>query len=85
MDPNTLLNYIIGICLIFVSGFIFFRALSNLLKKEREYTKSPFAEKLLRPPGESLRVKIDAIRDEMDNLVLPFCLLYTSPSPRDRG
>ena len=76
MDPNSLLSCIIGICLMLTSGFIFYRALAMLLRKEREHTKSPFPEKLLRPPGESLRVKIDTIRENIEDLMLPFVVLF---------
>ena len=36
--------------------------IKTMLKAESEGKRSPFAEKLLRPPGESLRIKIDELR-----------------------
>lgn len=46
---------------------------------ERHGNKAPFTEKLLRPPGESLRVKIEEIRDQMLDIGLWITLLAIGP------
>jgi len=48
--------------LIAVPVFWFEWKIKTRLKTEDEGKRSPFAEKLLRPPGESLRIKIDELR-----------------------
>lgn len=48
--------------LVGVPVFWFGRKMKTMLKTEDEGKRSPFAEKLLRPPGESLRKKIDELR-----------------------
>lgn len=65
MYQNTILGIIIGLTLAGVPCFFYLRALKRIVKGEREFTKSPFSEKLLRPPGESLRGKIDGIRNDL--------------------
>ena len=48
--------------LVAVPVFWFDRRIKTMLKTENEGKRSPFSEKLLRPPGESLRIKIDELR-----------------------
>ena len=48
--------------LVAVPVFWFDGKVKTMLKTENEGKRSPFAEKLLRPPGESLRIKIDELR-----------------------
>ena len=79
MDQSILLKYAIGIILVLFPGFIFYRAMSHMLKKEKEHTKSPFSEKLLRPPGESLRLKIDALHNDIDNLAPSIVVPIVAP------
>jgi hypothetical protein len=47
---------------------------------ERALSRSPFTEKLLRPPGESLRLKIDEIRNEMSDVALKLAIALIAPS-----
>jgi len=79
MYQNTFLVFGIGVFLILIPGIQYLRAINKMLKKEREFTRSPFSEKLLRPPGESLRIKIDGIRDEIHDLSVTFILSILSP------
>lgn len=55
---------IVGPILVLVAAPVFWFdwKIKTMLKKENEGKRSPFAEKLLRPPGESLRLKIDELR-----------------------
>lgn len=48
--------------LVTVPVFWFDQKVKTMLKTENEGKRSPFSEKLLRPPGESLRIKIDELR-----------------------
>lgn len=56
--------YIVVPTLVLVAVPVFWleRKIKTMLKTENEGKRSPFAEKLLRPPGESLRIKIDGLR-----------------------
>jgi len=42
--------------------------------------RTPFSEKLLRPPGESLRLKIDEMMDDLSEKVVFICLALLAPS-----
>lgn len=51
-----------------------------MFKSEKAKSRSPFSEKMLRPAGESLRLKIEEIRDQFmeTGLVVTFSLLAPS-------
>lgn len=56
-----------------VIGFVVLRiGFERQFAAERARSRSPFKEKLLRPAGESLRVRIEAIQDEMMSMAFPF-------------
>lgn len=71
----------IGSGLMAASLWALHREMNVMLAEERKRSVSPFPEKLLRPPGESLRLKIDEIRERMMasgmtmalGLVIPAC------------
>lgn len=48
--------------------------------EEKEWSKSPFTRKMLRPAGESLRLKIDGIRDEIDEVGMMLVLTLFLPA-----
>lgn len=48
------------------------RAIDRQIAMEKARSRSPFKEKLLRPAGESVRLRIDAIQHEMMSTALPF-------------
>lgn len=77
MYYNHLLFFSFGIVLLLLPVSILLRKINRMLDREKEATKSPFSEKLLRAPGESLRLKIEDIRDQMGDLFfkLGCCLL----------
>lgn len=79
MYQSPLLGIVMGLALILVPGLLYVRAISRMLSKEREFTKSPFSEKLLRPPGESLRVKIEEIRDDINEHTTVLALTIIAP------
>lgn len=54
--------------------------ISRMHREEKEWSKSPFTRKMLRPAGESLRLKIDQIRDEMDEAGMMLMLAVFLPS-----
>lgn len=82
MHQNTIPGVAIGITLMVVPCYLYLKALKRIVKSEREFTKSPFSEQLLRPPGESLREKIDEIRDDMGDQFLSLAAYIVSPPPR---
>lgn len=55
----------IGSGLLAASLWVVHRGMNAMLAEEGRRSVSPFTEKLLRPPGESLRLKIDEIRESM--------------------
>ena len=50
-----------------------------MLAEEKSRSRSPFKEKLLRPAGESLRLKVDEIRDEMMDTGFVLAALLVAP------
>ena len=60
-----------------------YRAMNSMLAEEKKRSVSPFTEKLLRPPGESLRLRIDEIRIKMmdKGLVLAITLVIPGLMP----
>ena len=65
MCPSQVLVYVLGLVLVITPVSICLRKLNRILQREKEATKSPFSEKLLRPPGESLRLKIETLREQI--------------------
>lgn len=67
--------------LIVVAGGYFFlhREMKRMFAEEKRRSRTPFKEKLLRPPGESLRLRIEALRDEIleQGLILAGTLTLT--------
>jgi hypothetical protein len=61
MPPRLLIG-----ALLLVGSFAFFRwAMNRMFAEEKARSRSPFKEKLLRPAGEGLRLRIEEIRDEI--------------------
>lgn len=54
-------------------------AVRNVFKRERQGKRAPFTQKLLRPAGESLRLKITEIEDKMQDRLLLMCGLAIFP------
>ncbi len=48
--------------------------------EEKEWSESPFTRKMLRPAGESLRLKINKLREEIDEVGLMLVLAIFLPS-----
>lgn len=65
MCSSQVLVYVLGLVLVITPVSICLRKLNRILQREKEATKSPFSEKLLRPPGESLRLKIETLREQI--------------------
>jgi hypothetical protein len=72
-------NLLIGLALIVIPALLFYWKLSRAIKKERGLTKSPFSNKLLRPPGESLRIKINELEDQLSEQLLVIALSLVAP------
>lgn len=52
--------------LLVASGFAaLFLGINQMLAAEKAKSRSPFTEKMLRPAGESLRLRVDEIRDDL--------------------
>ena len=58
-----LLRYFLGFILMVIPLWLTWRAIERTLQAEKQKSRSPFGEKLLRPAGESLRLRIIEIRD----------------------
>lgn len=54
--------------------------MSRMFAEEKARSRSPFKEKLLRPPGESLRLKIEEIREEFMEKGMVLATLLVIPS-----
>lgn len=75
----TITTSLAGLTLVFAPLFFVLWRIHSLQKKELAESKSPFSQKLLRPAGESLRLEIDKIREQMDECL--FSLVYTLLAP----
>ncbi|MCW1887419.1 NERD domain-containing protein [Luteolibacter flavescens] len=70
---------------ILVGGFLivgafalFWYGLRRMVAEEKRRSRSPFKEKMLRPPGESLRLKIDDLRERLHEqvILLSFAMMF---------
>ncbi|MGJ8673978.1 nuclease-related domain-containing protein [Rubritalea sp.] len=77
MPVATILNYTLGICLMLVPTLLMLWSLKRVVANEKRHSRSPFSDKLLRPPGESLRIKIIELEDQLNETVssLGFALI----------
>ena len=75
-----LLRYFLGTLLIAIPMWATWRGIQRTLLAEKKKSRSPFGEKLLRPAGESLRLKITDIRDGMleEGMILSVCFVMPS-------
>ena len=76
---NLSVVLLIGAPLIFIPLYLLTRDLNRVLAEEKERSKSPFSEKLLRPPGETLRLKIDEIQSGIMDHHFSLALLVMLP------
>lgn len=72
-------SLLLGIAIIIIPPVLFYWNLSSTVKKEKGLTKSPFSSKLLRPPGESLRLKISELEDQLNEKLLAIVLALVAP------
>jgi len=59
--------------------FVFCRAIERVLKDEKQRWISPFAEKLIRPAGEGLRLRIESAREKLIDHLLLFAFFLCLP------
>ena len=78
MIIHAIIRIVLGIFLMGLPLFFLYRAQKRLLAEERAQSKAPFATKMLRPAGESLRIKVgeieQAILDRAIFLIFPVVL-----------
>lgn len=76
MHAGTLIGWgmICGFSLLFYVG------MKRMLAKEKAHSRSPFSEKLKRPAGESLRLEIEKIREEIGDSTLKLFLVAMLPA-----
>lgn len=84
LDVNVPLQSVVslvsGCVLIVVPVILISGSLKKLLAEEKKGRRSPFSEKLIRPAGESLRIKIDEIKSEFQDKFLDLILLILGPA-----
>lgn len=51
-----------------------------MLADERKRSRSPFTEKLLRPPGESLRLQVEELREDLTEICFKLGLYLVGPA-----
>jgi len=73
------LGLLIGVPLSAVPIFWLKREIDAMFAEEAARSRSPFSEKLLRPAGESLRLKIDEIREKTRDQHLTLALYLCAP------
>ena len=75
-----LFHYILGTLLLAISILATWWGIERTLQAEKTKSRSPFGEKLLRPAGESIRLKITDIRDGMleEGMILSVCFVIPS-------
>ncbi len=67
----------------FLFGAVFLllkRSMDNMIAAEKAQNRSPFGEKLLRPAGESLRIRIDGLAEQMAEVGLALTFSLVIPS-----
>ena len=81
-DTLTGLLFKVILTLLFVAVPIVWLLLKikKLTKEENQNSRSPFSEKLLRPAGESLRLRIDEINSKLWDQILELVLLLFYPA-----
>lgn len=70
---------IIGLLLIGIPFAAIWLSMRKMFAAEKAKSRTPFTEKLLRPAGESLRMKIDEIRDQIMNVGMLMCGMIIVP------
>lgn len=74
------MSFVIGVIL-FAGALAFLRhEMNRMFAEEKARSRSPFKEKLLRPPGESLRLKIEGIRDDFMETGMILSAALVAPS-----
>lgn len=76
MDDQLL----VGLVLVAIPVLVVRMAIRDVFERERQGKKAPFTQKLLRPAGESLRLKIAEIEDTMHDHFLLMCCLAAAPA-----
>ncbi len=73
-------RYFLGTLLLAIPMLATWWGIERTLQAEKKKSRSPFGEKLLRPAGESLRLKISEIRDGMleEGMILSICFVIPS-------
>lgn len=72
-------SFILGGFLILSGALVVSVIVNGLLRSEKERWKSPFSEKLIRPAGESLRIRIEEIRSDLTDEILLFSVGVFGP------
>ncbi|MFC5052011.1 nuclease-related domain-containing protein [Rubritalea spongiae] len=53
--------------------------LKRVVANEKRHSRSPFSDKLLRPPGESLRIKVTELEDQLNDVLVSLVFTLISP------
>ncbi|MBN8459933.1 MAG: NERD domain-containing protein [Verrucomicrobia bacterium] len=72
------LTFLLPVAIPLMAYGLFRWRFNAILAAERAKSRTPFGEKLLRPPGEGLRLKLETIRDDMTDaaVVIALTLLF---------
>ncbi len=73
-------RYLLGILLLVIPMLATWWGIKKTLLAEKKKSRSPFGEKLLRPAGEGLRLKINEIGDEMMEPAMMILACFILPS-----
>ncbi|WP_018969045.1 nuclease-related domain-containing protein [Rubritalea marina] len=79
MPESTIITFPLGIALIALPSVFMLRRLKLVVTEEKQHSRSPFADKLLRPPGESLRLKIIEFQDQINDILSKLAFFLIAP------
>jgi hypothetical protein len=74
------LGFWIGLAMIGGYFLLFHVGVNRMLSEEKASSRSPFSEKLKRPPGESMRLELERLRDEIGEAALKLSLSAVGPA-----
>lgn len=75
----NLIDLGLGAGLMGLGLFVFWRLVDQTLNAEKRRWESPFTEKLIRPAGEGLRLRIESVREKLADQLFALGLLLTVP------
>jgi hypothetical protein len=78
-NPIMILAVFSAFIIVFVASCWIHRKFKHLVAEEKAWSRTPFGEKMLRPAGEGLRLKLEEIHDEMMEVAMLLAVFVVAP------